>query len=319
MALRLEDKWVWDFWFAQDGSDYHVFYLQAPRVLKDERLRHWHTSIGHAISQDMITWQVLPDALKPSLGDDRAFDNYTTWTGSIIRNSGIWYMFYTGSNKVEGGHIQRIGLATSNDLVSWKKHPSNPLIEADARWYELLDLDIYHEQAWRDPWIFWHDGAYHALITGRANHGPVDRRGVIAHARSLDLIEWKVLPPLTEPGEFAQMEVPQIIAMNGGYYLIFSCGSGMLSSLGRNRYGDITGSYYLYGESPLGPFRYLCDQPLVGDKRGSYYSAKMIRGPDDTWYLFAFKNFDHNSNFIGEISDPMRVDVISNGRLKIMD
>ena len=93
----------------------------------------------------------------------------------------------------------------------------------------------------------------------------------------------------------------------------------MLSSIGRNRFGDITGSYYLYGESPLGPFRYLCDQPLIGDKMGSYYSAKMLRGPDNMWYLLAFKNFDHNGNFLGEISDPMRVDVIANGCLKIMD
>ena len=40
MTLRLPDKWVWDFWLARDGTDYHAFYLQAPRALGDPELRH---------------------------------------------------------------------------------------------------------------------------------------------------------------------------------------------------------------------------------------------------------------------------------------
>jgi beta-fructofuranosidase len=173
MAFRLEDKWVWDFWFAQDEPDYHMFYLQAPRAVKEAEQRHWHASIGHAVSQDLKNWRVLPDALRPSIGDEKAFDSYATWTGSIIRDRGIWCMFYTGNNKAEQGRIQRIGLATSSDLIGWQKHASNPLIEVDSRWYEPLNLAVYHEQAWRDPWIFWHAGTFHALITGRANHGPI--------------------------------------------------------------------------------------------------------------------------------------------------
>jgi beta-fructofuranosidase len=29
MPLRLPDKWVWDFWLARDGEDYHVYYLNG--------------------------------------------------------------------------------------------------------------------------------------------------------------------------------------------------------------------------------------------------------------------------------------------------
>ena len=86
MALNLIDKWVWDFWFAQDGPDYHIFYLQAPRALRDEPLRHWHVSIGHAVSRDLRHWQILSDALVPSVENEDAFDNYTTWTGSSLRS-----------------------------------------------------------------------------------------------------------------------------------------------------------------------------------------------------------------------------------------
>lgn len=66
MTLRLPDKWVWDFWLAQDGPDYHIFYLQAPRSLQDAHLRHWNASVGHAVSQNLSDWQILPDVLAPS-------------------------------------------------------------------------------------------------------------------------------------------------------------------------------------------------------------------------------------------------------------
>jgi beta-fructofuranosidase len=33
VTLRLADRWVWDFWVAREGADYHVFYLKAPREL----------------------------------------------------------------------------------------------------------------------------------------------------------------------------------------------------------------------------------------------------------------------------------------------
>ena len=132
MTLYLPDKWVWDFWFAQDGANTHVFYLQALRALDDPDLRHWNVTIGHAVSEDLVNWEILPDAFAPSASP--AWDDYTTWTGSIIQHEGLWCLFYTGSSRADDGKIQRIGLATSSDLLTWQKHPQNPLIEADATW-----------------------------------------------------------------------------------------------------------------------------------------------------------------------------------------
>src|SRR5687767_12256345 len=119
MALRLEDKWVWDFWFAVEGDNYHIFYLQANRALENPDMRHWNVSIGHAVSRDLRQWRILPDALRPSdpTLKPEAFDTYTTWTGSVLQHNGLWYMFYTGSKRSENGLIQRIGLATSRDLI----------------------------------------------------------------------------------------------------------------------------------------------------------------------------------------------------------
>ena len=61
----LDDRWVWDFWIADDGSMFHLFFLQAPRSLGDPDLRHDHASVGHAVSPDLTTWTAVGLALSP--------------------------------------------------------------------------------------------------------------------------------------------------------------------------------------------------------------------------------------------------------------
>jgi len=319
MTLRLPDKWVWDFWLAQNSPDYHVFYLQAPRSLGDPDLRHWNVSVGHAVSQNLRYWRVLPDALRPGSSGD--WDDYTTWTGSIIQHEGLWYMFYTGGNRAERGLAQRIGLATSGDLMHWEKHPANPVIVADPRWYELLDLNLWHDHAWRDPWVFHYSetGSFHALITARANHGPADGRGVIGHARSDDLIHWEVLPPLTEPGEFGHLEVPQLVYIQGRYYLLFCATASVYSAAQRQRTGlkPATGTHYLVAKDPLGPFHFSSDEFLVGDEISSLYAGKLARGPDGDWVFVASRMFAPDGTFIGELSDPFPVTIERAGDLSV--
>ena len=319
MALRLSDKWIWDFWFAQDGPDTHVFYLQAPRSLGNQELRHWNVSVGHAVSQNLRNWDILPDALHPS--NSPAWDDYTTWTGSIIKHAGLWYFFYTGSSHAEKGLVQRIGLATSPDLLNWEKHSKNPLMEADPQWYELLDLDLWHDQAWRDPWVFQHPdtGDFHAFITARVNYGPADERGVVGHARSKDLIDWEILSPVCDPGDFGQLEVPQVEYIQGRYYLIFST-SGRTHSARRVQQtglAPVTGTHFLVADDVLGPYVYSTDSFFVGDAVGSLYSGKLVKDSDGQWQFLAFRNFDEDGEFVGEIIDPLPVSEDDSGNLKI--
>ena len=73
--------------------------------------------------------------------------------------------------------MQRIGLAASDDLVHWEKHPGNPVLEVDPEWYEVLEQGRWRDQSWRDPWLFRRpdDERFYALITARSS-GPADER-----------------------------------------------------------------------------------------------------------------------------------------------
>ncbi len=305
--LVFKEKWVWDFWLFEENQQHHIFYLQAPKSLGDERLRHFNATIGHAKSPNLKDWEVLSDALKP--GAPGAWDDKATWTGCTYKAGDTYYLFYTGVNGAEKGLVQRIGVATSKDMITWEKHPGNPIIEADPTWYEMLDLNAWHDHAWRDPWVFRYQGQFHAFITARVKDGSPDERGVIAHAVSDDLFNWEVKPPVTEPGNFGQLEVPQLIKISDDHHLIFSTDkfTHAQSLLDRTGKPAVTGTSSYIGESPLGPFKHTDDPWLFSNEWGGLYSGKFVDSSDEGWRLMAFENYDTNGEFIGRIPDPFIV------------
>ena len=187
--LISDTHWIWDSWIADDGEYYHLFYLQAPRSLGDVALRHLNATVGHARSTDLIQWDVLPEAL----GSDPRAAGTTCRSGPArpsCGHDGVWRMYYTATNtRGYGVRDQRVGLAESDDLITWRKVGDDPLLTADSRWYKTLHEDVTASETWRDPQVF-RDPAgdgWHMLISARGlGHGPNDD-GVLAHARSHDL------------------------------------------------------------------------------------------------------------------------------------
>ncbi len=304
MALALPDRWVWDSWYVWDDDTCHVFYLCASRGLKDPEERHRAPAIGHAVSKDLVNWDVLPDALAPS--QEESFDSWTTWTGSVVRTpDGQWRMFYTGSSREEGGLIQRIGAAQSPDLMKWEKI-RDFVLEADPRWYETLEEGMWPDQAWRDPWVFQESGRndWTMLITARHNQGDPSRRGALGRARSQDLETWEVLTPLSEPGHgFGQMEVFQYAEVDGVRILTFCCGWRELAPDIRERVGMVDTTYSLVASSLDTPADFRQAQPFPGRP---VYAGRLVQKPSGEWYLIGFIGY-HEGKFVGELSDPIRV------------
>ncbi len=302
--LRLPDAWTWDFWLADDGEHYHMYFLKASRALGDPDRRHFNVTVGHAVSADLVNWEEVADALAPS--EPVAFDDTATWTGSVVRaDDGTWFMFYTGACSAENGLKQRIGVATSTDLYTWHRRPE-PVLEADPRWYETLPDIQWHDEAWRDPWVFRDpdDGGWHMLITARATDGQGDERGVIGHARSDDLLHWRVEPPLSPPGSgFGHLEVPQVEVVDGRAVLLFSC-LGAELPLRRRGAGEQGGIWCLAIDSLTGPFD-VGKAELLTDE--SLYSGRLVRDREGHWRFLAFRNLGQDGSFVGEITDPMPV------------
>jgi beta-fructofuranosidase len=303
-VFRLPEAWVWDFWLADDGQDYHLFFLYASRALKDPDARHHRASIGHAVSTDLIEWERVTDALVRS--DPPAFDDLATWTGSVIQHpDGTWFLFYTGATLApDGKNIQRVGYATSTDLTHWTK-AAGSVLEADPRWYERLGAGVWHDEAFRDPFVFADpDGnGWHMLITARANHGPDEDRGVVGHAWSADLRNWELRPPLSEPGQgFGQLEVTQVEIVDSRPVLVFSSAGGGVAAR-RNTHGGI---WTATAETLLGPYD-IAGAHLIPDQ--TLYVGKLIRRRENgQWLLMAFYDKGEDGTFIGEISDPQPID-----------
>jgi beta-fructofuranosidase len=317
-VFTLPSSWVWDFWFADDGEQFHLFFLKASRALHDPDLRHWRATVGHAVSTDLRHWTEVADAIVPS--DGPAFDDLATWTGSVLRApDDTWRMFYTGVDRANGGLVQRIGAATSPDLHTWHRIADAPVVEPDPRWYErLTDTDAeWPDEAWRDPWVFADpsgDG-WHMLVTARANEGEPRERGVVGHARSHDLSTWTVQPPLSKPdGGFGQLEVLQVADVEGRSVLLFSCMGPQLSDsrLADNGAGGI---WAVNIDDPTGPFDISTAYRLHDE---SLYVGRLIQERDGRSVLLAFHNLGPDGVFGGEITDPIPVAWGADGRLRLV-
>ena len=314
--FTLPSSWVWDFWFADDGDQFHLFFLKASRALHDPDRRHWRATVGHAVSTDLRSWTEVVDAIVPS--DGPAFDDLATWTGSVVRGpEGMWHMFYTGVDRASSGLVQRIGAAVSPDLHTWQRVVDLPAIEADPRWYERLTDADWPDEAWRDPWVFADPsgGGWHMLVTARARDGEPRDRGVVGHARSNDLSTWTVEPPLSKPSSgFGQLEVLQVADVDGQSVLLFSC---MTPQLADSRLAeDGTGGIWAVNiDDHTGPFDISTAYRLHDE---SLYVGRLIQERGGRWVLLAFRNVVGDGEFGGEIVDPIPVTWGPDGRLQLV-
>jgi beta-fructofuranosidase len=304
MVFRLDEHWVWDFWFAQDEArgEVHLFHLRAPRSLGDPERRHQNARVGHAVSSDLRTWTDLGEALPPA--PPGAVDDRASWTGSVVRApDGGWRMFYTGLSEAEDGRVQRVTCATSTDLHTWQR--TDLRLEADPRWYEPQD--------WRDPWVEWDAaaGLWRMYVCATAaGPGPVDGRGVLAMLTSVDLERWEPGPPVVQPGEFRQMEVPQVVPAGARTALLFCAGDTDHSAVRRARGAAAEyGTHVVYGPGPAGPFALDGDAFLSGDNGPSLYAGRAIKH-DGRWWFLAWRRLDDTGAFVGALSDPYPLDVV---------
>jgi beta-fructofuranosidase len=323
MVIAIDGKWLWDSWYIHDGARWHGYFLQADRSLVDPDLRHFNVSQGHAVSDNLVEWTHLGTCLAPSAGP--AFDDYTTWTGSVVRgDDGLWHLFYTGSSHADDGLYQRIGHATSTDLHRWSRDGEGLCLDLTgpvAAEYEAVHAKgHWHDRAMRDPWVMRDpDGPgwvmyFTARVPGRTEP---NAGGAIGFATSADLMTWTLQPPVFAGG-FGQLEVPQVFEAGGRWYCLF-CTSGHHWSEGYRSFNPqtpVTGTHYLTGEGPRGPWQIAPGEFLDGAEPCRRYAARILSTPDGLRIMgFADGGKDR---FGGYVMNPEPVIIGADGLLRVV-
>ena len=138
MTLRLADKWVWDFWLIQERSEHHIFYLQAPRERLEQPVFTPPPCLYRPRGLARFTHMARSPRRAPARHQREAGTTLRPGPGARSSTTAAGTCSIRESAAATKGLIQRIGLAVSDDLINWVKHPGNPVLEADPRWYDLL-------------------------------------------------------------------------------------------------------------------------------------------------------------------------------------
>ncbi|MEW6127881.1 MAG: hypothetical protein AB1757_12655 [Acidobacteriota bacterium] len=344
MTWLPDNKYFWDFWFAERAGNLHLFYLQAskPQCGYNPDLRHNLSSIGQA-TLTPHGWRDEGTVFTAS--ENHAWDNLSIWTGSIIEHptNGWFYLFYTARGKqdarrwtpAEWQRAQQIGIAQSSDLRSWERIAESKIQPAIRN----PGVGKFDGVAWRDPFVIFENRKFFAFICARLNpesdpaayqaRTMIDAGGAIAFLESPDIENWHDGEPqiLVASDEFYQLEVPQVFWRrfeNGKrFYLIFCAQEKDCSRARRERYPLSecqTGTYYM--RSPLLPFDFqgipALESPAKLFAKGLYAGKLLHPETENHPTFFGFVWSDASGHFVGGLSDPLKTIFHDDGSLKLV-
>ena len=189
--------------------------------------------IGLARSRDGHRWtRHGPPVL--NLGPWGSWDERGVADPYVIRAGRSFYMFYLGMDRARQ---QRLGVAVSEDGVSWYKLRSNPILE-------LGDYGAFDSNGLGEPAVWPARGYYWMLYTGR-DRSEVRRLGL---ARSRDGVHWEKQPDVIAGGQSWDSKVicdPTVIGTGDRATVWF--GGGDVAHPDQNIHGQI-GLGWLFAE-----------------------------------------------------------------------
>jgi beta-fructofuranosidase len=248
---------------------FHTLFLNADPALAPTDEHHFHARIGYARTRDFRTVDWIDSDVFAA--DPDGWDNTSIWTGDVIRGREGYILFYTSRDRrIDDGMTQAIGAATSPDLIHWQRVPGFR-IDPDPRIYQPRALpgdEAIH--AWRDPYLFLHEGVPHMLVCAKLADLPPGRKGCIGLLRAVDhtLSRWEALPPIYAPGTAGECDVPVIYRQAGRYLLTHTIWPRYDHATGQG------GSHLIRGDASLSGFETTSHVPLPGDS--GVYAARIV-------------------------------------------
>jgi sucrose-6-phosphate hydrolase SacC (GH32 family) len=230
-TINDEDDDIADHAWIRDGSGaYHLFFNTED---------HGSGSfIEHYTSIDLRSLRYAGAALRPN---PDGWDSHSLWAPHIVRRGRTYFMFYTGTDGPGGDPQtrQRIGLATSTDLMTWTRSPDNkcPGTSGDGCIYECNECwttwggppGSYNQQC-RDPFVTWDSINRRWVMFATAKS--LNQYGVVTVAYSTNLEDWagagfidatrRLETGVGGQTTGGQAENPFIMSYHGTHYLLFT-------------------------------------------------------------------------------------------------
>jgi len=215
-------------WIEDRSGTYHLFF-------HGENL-YYPNQIEHYTTRDFQSLDYIGVALTVNLG---AWDSDALWAPHVVEHDGTYFMFYTGVAESGVDAIQRIGLATSTDLVTWTRTPVNRcpgtsgdgcIYECDEPWTTWGDAGGSFNHQCRDPFVMWDADAQRWLMFATAKS--VNQFGAVTVASASDLSDWtgegfidatrRLANGVGAQTTGGQAENPFVVTNDGLHFLLFT-------------------------------------------------------------------------------------------------
>jgi hypothetical protein len=145
-----------------DSADWDGKWIESPAVIYDESDSlfymyyngmgwNWLCNIGLATSEDGIHFTKSDQNPIMSYGSGGEFDDMWLGTPAVIRNNGLWQMWYCGFSSSSGFNNLQIGYAMSEDGINWNKFAGNPVYN---RFYEPFDSLNDNDGPWAPDVVY---------------------------------------------------------------------------------------------------------------------------------------------------------------------
>lgn len=207
-------------------GEYHLFYQHNPYEREWGNM-HW----GHAVSDDLIHWKELPEALYPD-------EHGTMFSGSAVMD----YRNSAGFNKGDEPAMVAIYTADNADRQiqclaysldkgrTWIKYAGNPLIDSKEKW---------NSKDTRDPKVFWYEpgNRWVMVLNERDGHSIYN---------SKDLKEWTFKSHITGFWECPELfELPvDNDASNTKWVMYGASGTYMIGNFNGEEFIPESGKHY---------------------------------------------------------------------------